>query len=307
MSFERIEAFGWKQCARFWTPQAELIITLDVGPRILSYKTAGTENIFRTFDEQLGSSGELEWTPRGGHRMWIAPETDRTYELDNDPVEYTLEAPDQLRVSAPLRDPWKIRKEMTLHLSSEDSSVRLRHVATNLGSEPATLATWALTVAVPGGRLLIPHPPLRPHGPDTFLPNRSLVLWPYTDLTDGRWTVGKRYLMLRPLPDAPPTKAGLALRPGWIVYLLPNAVFFKIFAYEEGATYPDLGCNFETFSKHGMIELETLGALRTLAPGESTEHSETWHLFGGVQPPDTVDEDILEEWLRPFLTKLGIS
>ena len=48
-----------------------------------------------------------------------------------------------------------------------------------------------------------------------------------------------------------------------------------------GANYPDDGCNFETYTNHEMLEIESLGPLVTLAPGESSAHQERWfqHVF----------------------------
>ena len=39
---------------------AELIITLDVGPRVISYRTTDGANVFKTFEKQLGGTGESE-------------------------------------------------------------------------------------------------------------------------------------------------------------------------------------------------------------------------------------------------------
>ena len=49
---------GWPNNVRLANEHAELIITLDVGPRVISYRTTGGENVFKTFDDQLGGSGE---------------------------------------------------------------------------------------------------------------------------------------------------------------------------------------------------------------------------------------------------------
>jgi hypothetical protein len=49
-----------------------------------------------------------------------------------------------------------------------------------------------------------------------------------------------------------------------------------------GARYPDGGCNFELFTNPEFLELETLGPLVELKPGEMAEHVERWWLFEGV-------------------------
>ena len=52
----------------------ELVIVLDVGPRIMHFGFKGGANVFGELDEQLGKSGEASWMLRGGHRLWVAPE-----------------------------------------------------------------------------------------------------------------------------------------------------------------------------------------------------------------------------------------
>jgi hypothetical protein len=47
-------------------------------------------------------------------------------------------------------------------------------------------------------------------------------------------------------------------------------------------TYPDGGCNFETFTNQTMLEAESLVPLVRLAPNESVEHVEHWELFDGL-------------------------
>jgi len=42
--------------------------------------------------------------------------------------------------------------------------------------------------------------------------------------------------------------------------------------------YPDGGCSFETYVCGAMIEFETLGELKTVAPGKVSEHIENWSL-----------------------------
>jgi hypothetical protein len=201
--------------------------------------------------------------------------------------------------------PAQIRKELVVSLATEDSAVTLQHRLTNEGRNPVTIASWALTIMAPGGSAVIPQPPLGKHGKE-FLPNRVMVPWTYTDLSDSRWKFGQRFFLLTPKDGAPPTKLGLAHRPGWVGWIRQDTLFLKVFAFEEGAPYPDFGCNFETFSQNDFLELESLSPLKTLQPGESVGHTETWRLFTGLSAPDPRDEIALERWLAPFLSRAGI-
>ena len=302
MKIETTEFGGWANCLRIANEHAELIVTLEVGPRIISYQhLPGGKNVLKTNAEELGKSGEDHFVARGGHRFWVAPENDLTYLPDNALVSSEI-LPNGVRL---MNTTGPIKKELTITLAADTSAVTLAHRAINVSAQPVTLATWGITVMEPGGLEIIPRPPLGEH-PRDLLPDRMLVLWPYTDTSDDRWRWGREFITLRQTAHTPPTKLGLRHRMGWVGYLMRSALFIKTVAFEEGATYPDFGCNFETFSNAQMLEMETLSPLRTLAPGESVGHTEAWRLFGSLPEPDSLKETALAEWLAPFLAKIGL-
>src|SRR5216683_2403689 len=83
---DKVEYHGWKNNLCLSNGEAELIITLDVGPRIISYRLVGGKNVFKNYEDQLGKTGEKEWQIRGGHRLWEGPEEmNRNYDTDKGP------------------------------------------------------------------------------------------------------------------------------------------------------------------------------------------------------------------------------
>ena len=86
---EVIEYRGWKNNLRLTNGDAELVVTLDVGPRVISYRLPDGFNVLKNYDSMMGGTGEAEWQIRGGHRFWLAPEDlTRTYFPDNRPVKW---------------------------------------------------------------------------------------------------------------------------------------------------------------------------------------------------------------------------
>jgi len=307
MKLDTVTYHGWARTLRLSNSFAELLVTTDVGPRILSYRTAqGGDNVLKNFDEQMGGAGEADWRIRGGHRLWLAPEDEvLSYHIDNGPVLWNEDpGTGEVLIESLQEAPHRIRKTLGVLLDDNSSRVTLRHTAANEGDYPVTIATWALSVMAPGGLEIIPQPPLGEH-PRDLLPNRGMVLWPYTDLSDPRLTFGTRFWMLRQAEDYLPIKLGLAHREKWIAYVLNDSLFIKTFAYEPNAAYPDGGCNFETFSNTEMLEVESLGPLTTLAPGEATTHFETWHIFPLVEEMQIESEDALAEWLAPYIAQIS--
>lgn len=305
MKYEIISHGGWQRNLLVANDHVELIITLDVGPRIISCKRPGGENVFKNFEGELGQSGEDGFVLRGGHRLWIAPEDEvLTYHSDNHPVDFQVnESTGEIVIDSQQTRSGAITKSLGVNLS--DATVVIRHTARNDGDEPIQIATWGLSVMKPGGVEVIPQPPYGEH-PKNLLPNRVMVLWPYTDLSDPRWSLGKQYFMLRQSDGFPPTKLGLAHGEKWIAYLIEDSLFIKSFDLITGAVYPDGGCNFETFSNSEMLEIESLSPLSILAPGESVSHTERWHVFPIPGEAMIESEEALARWLQPFLNKAGL-
>ena len=50
------------------------------------------------------------------------------------------------------------------------------------------------------------------------------------------------------------------------------------FAAHDDTQYPDKGCNFELYMNRYFTELESLGPVTRLQPGESANHEELWYL-----------------------------
>lgn len=306
MAVAHVSFGGWGNNVLIENGRTELIITLEVGPRIISYRTADCTNVFKTFSAQLGGTGERKWMSRGGHRFWLAPEHPvLSYLPDNSPVEHRIVSDHEVETITPPAEALPIRKMLTVALDPVSSHVTVTHRAENCGDKPVLVATWGLSVMVPGGCEIIPLPPLGEH-PRDLLPNRSLILWPFTDMTDRRWRWGGRFITLRQ-EDAGPTKIGLAHRERWIAYHREDSLFLKTIEFREGATYPDFGCNFETFTNEEMLEVEALGPLVELAPGASTQHTEHWDLFEGASAPPRGDEEAIAWWITPWLERVGLA
>jgi hypothetical protein len=294
---EKVEYKGWKNNLRLSNGQAEVIVTLDVGPRVISFRLEGGKNVFKNYDEQMGQTGEKEWMIRGGHRLWVGPEDlTRTYAPDNGAVQYKELEAGAVRLTPAPDSEYGIQKEIDVALAPDRPHVALVHRITNTGKEAVELAPWTLSVMAPGGVEIIPLPFKKPHpgppknasSPKDYAPNQNMAIWPFFDFKDPRWSFGTSFITLRQDPTKGPTKIGLAHQMKWAGYLNEGNLFIKWIPYEEGKTYPDNGSNFETFSNQDMLEMEALGPVVRLGASESVELKEAWDLRGNV--PDFKDE-----------------
>ena len=60
---------GWDNCIKLENDEIELVITADVGPRIIRFGFKDSQNLFKEFSDQIGTTGGDEWKLYGGHRL----------------------------------------------------------------------------------------------------------------------------------------------------------------------------------------------------------------------------------------------
>lgn len=303
---EKVNYFRQPNCYRLTNGTVEVIVTTDIGPRIIRYGFVGQPNVFAEMPDDVVHTEWGDWKPYGGHRFWHAPEVKpRSYAPDNDPVEVGLDVPNGIRLTQRVEPQTGMQKEITVTLDPEGTGVRVVHKLTNRGVWEVEAAPWALTIVAGGGTTIIPQEPYISHD-EYVLPARPMVLWHYTDLTDPRWTFGKKYIRLRTEETLNyAQKIGVANKQGWMAYLKGGTLFVKRFPFIEGARYPDEGCNCETFTKGTFMEVETVGPLTKLAPGASTEHVERWFLFSNVQPG--ASEATLDAAITPLINQTSLN
>lgn len=297
---ETREFLGWQNCISISNDTVELIVTTDVGPRIIYYGFNCGPNHMKVFDYDAGVTGGNEWRSFGGHRLWHSPEVaPRTYEVENTPCQCVKKA-DGVILKRDADEFSRMEKEIEITLSPKGTTVDIEHRIRNLNAWDIRFAAWALTVVAPGGRLVIPQSVTGP----VFLPNRSISLWTYTRLNDPRVKWLDRYIFLDQDEgikytnekenrrfDLIPFKIGMHVPDGWVGYTNHGQMFVKYFSCDEKAEYPDYGhSSFETYTNYEMLEIETLSPLKTVEPGDHIEHSERWALFDNVRKPESEDE-----------------
>lgn len=291
---------GWPNCYRVSNGDVELIVTSDVGPRIIRFGFPGGQNLFKEYPEQLGKSGEAQFQLRGGHRVWKAPEDPvATWAPDNVAVHVEI-LPDGLTATEPVEPLTGLQKEISVHLAPSGSRVTVTHRITNKSLFPLEFAPWALTMMATGGMAVTGFPP-RGHHPANLEATNPLVMWAYTDLSDPRWKFTKKYLSLRQDPNNPEAqKLGLFNPSTWVAYLLNGEAFVKSITADPKGIYTDFGCSFETFTNNEFLEVETLGPLTKVAVNAFVEHVERWSLHRNVTLSEFTDTE-LDRKLLPLV------
>ncbi len=297
-TIERTSYGGWPNCYRLSNGETELIVTTDVGPRVIRYGFVGGQNLFVEIKDQLGKSGESSWCMRGGHRLWASPEVKPdTYALDNGPVRVTISG-GGIELFQPVEPETGLEKQMVIAYEPS-GKVRVIHRISNRGRHSRRFAPWALSQMAPGGTGIVAFPPRGGHT-EELLPTNPLVMWAYTNFSDKRWTFTNKYLVLRQdAADPSPQKAGLFNADTRAAYLLGSDLFIKRSQAEPNADYPDFQCSFEMFTNGDFLELETLGQLLSIAAEATTEHEETWSLHRDIHLA-VLNEQEIDRVIQPL-------
>lgn len=289
---------GWNNCIMVSDRKIKLVIVTDVGPRIISFGATNGKNMFKEFKESLGSTGGEDWVPYGGHRLWHAPEASpRSYYPDNSEVDYKIEG-NTVILSQKTETTTGIKKEMEITLFEDNSFVEVVHRIINENIWAIEAAPWAITMMAENTRAIIPHEPFQSWN-ENLLPVNSVNLWAYTKMADPRFKWQDKYIQLKQDSSIPSRqKVGVASRQCWIAGANNDDLMIKRFFRFPFAVYPDLGSNIEAYTDEDIIEMETLGSMELIEPGEYLEHTEYWFYFNTMLGED---EDSLDKNLKPLI------
>ena len=261
---------------RLASPHLWLEVLAFAGPRIVRFGLAGDGT------NALAETPGVGWqTPHGryelfgGHRLWFAPEDPDRVAVPDDAGLVIVPEPDGLRLVGRMEPGTGLVRTIAVRLSTTGPTATVRHELANHGSAPIELAPWSITQLPLGGRVILPQRPAAPG--HAVRPNRAFVLWPYTSWDDPRLTLRDGVVVVDAV-GAGDLKVGFFNDAGWVAYERDGATLVRRFRPATGRPHSDLGCNVETYCGSRYLELEILGPLTQLQPGETTELTEHWEL-----------------------------
>ena len=295
---DTVNFFG-QECVSLENKTIQLLISRSVGPRILSLKFTDGENIFAELpDFVVECPGSGTFHSYGGHRLWHAPEElSRTFLPDDSPVDI-CSIENGYRATQNVEAKTGLQKSLEIRLHDDAPRVVITHRLSNHGLWPVTTAPWAITQLKTGGVAILPQSCAETNP----LPNRSLVLWPYTDLSNPNVSFGKNHILLRvDMKENEAFKVGFPNPRGWLAYWWNGTLFVKLAKYEAQSEYFDFGSSSECYCNDQFLELETLASISKIEPGACATHVETWELFKDVDCPRD------EKDIQMLVQKLGLE
>lgn len=301
------------RCVKLDNGTASIIVTLDVGPRIISYCLNGKENMlfedvnrdFHDDSEELREyfGDDKTWYIYGGHRLWSSPESyPHSYVPDNQPVLYDelgeFDGYYGIALHSPVtRTGQQHTTQVWMDGAAGSSKVKICHNITNVSGSIVTLAPWALTVCAAGGVEIFPQST----ADNGLLSNRRNVFWSYSDINDDRFFLGNKYGTLQQVSGAENKfKIGMNNEDGWAAVVNKGQIFLKNFDMNIDGNYPDYGCNFETFTNGLFLECESLGELETLKNYQCVTLNEKWELIECSDTFDRKDENSIDQFVKKY-------
>jgi hypothetical protein len=246
-------------------------------------------NLLYVDDEDAGTVGGDEFKIYGGHRLWHAPEVGpRTHQPENEVIDVT-EHQRGVTLSGTADERTGVRKDIDISLAGDEPVVTVTHTLHNEGLWPIETAPWEITQLDAGAKGVLPIAEREPG----LVPDRSVALWPYTDVADDRIVRSSDAIWVDHDADGDgKLKIGASGGDMWIGGVSHEVLFHKSISYDEDATYPDRGSTIEIYTDENFLEIETLAPFSTVQPGDSLEHTVEWTLIDGV---DTTDRAVLLE------------
>jgi len=288
VTVKKIDYNGWNDCWELSNPVVRLVVVPQIGGRIMEYSIDGDNALWQN-EKELGKVSGADvgrtWRNYGGHKAWNAPQskwrtTDRDYYYDSMPAQIVpLSQPNGgmagVRVvCAPIKHlGYQIVRD--IELSQTTSRVRVTERMRNISDHDISWSVWGVT------QVKVPCWIAFPVNRDSKFEDGWNVLYPpATKLTQIRRVGGIGIMRYNNATENWATDA----MAGWMAYLKGQLAYTKHWATRlVGVTYPDDGCDAAFYtcrsdSFGGYAEMEVMGPVVTLKPGEETTLVEDWFL-----------------------------
>ncbi len=269
--FEEYKHFG--RCLCVTNGFVLLKIPLSFGLRIIYCSVSGRENIFY---EQPADTAYLTapsgWRIFGGHRLWLAPESEKSYYPDNSSIKYDIEE-NEIKLEQDADKYLHIIKYIKICFSEDDPSVlSVTHIVKNNGNKELCAGVWTVSAMAAGAVIEIPFNGTK----EGYAPGRNISLWRDTNLGDSRLKVSSEKISIYHKPLNNYFKIGLWCDEGRAACISNGQKFEKKAEVFKDRDYPDNNVNVEVFQCPQMLEFELLGPLSKIPPGESISFTEQW-------------------------------
>ena len=299
-----VTVLNYENCLELFNESTCVQLGWQVGGRVLQYTYKGKEALYlspeeadwRETDHKTASAGRFDIGPE-----YLVPPRPTLWEQ---PWHYEILGPRAARLTSNPDPSTGVTLIRDFQLAETSSHLECRQTIYNHSKSPKAYCHWSRTFAHHGGIAIIPLTPTLSKLPDGYVmyKGRGLVDFRPSDPMIRRQG---DYLILDGPAKQP--KLGFDSMKGWFTYLMPNDLAFtkRYETFPERLYHDTAGLSISIWypeaSHIPACELEPIGPLERLAPGESASFSEHWELteFPFPKDPSAIDAEAVANRLAP--------
>lgn len=216
---------------------------------------------------------QKNWNPKGWPPYYHLDAAPSTYEIQSDIVNLEGEASSNAGA--------KFDRAVQL----TENTVNLTYTMLNTSSSKVDWGIWSVVQLIQRGMTVIPTPTdnkMWSSGNPEGLP------------VDHDWTIKEKYTFIENTSENAGEKIFSISSAGWSTYATDEQVLCLTYTSDPDAVYPEEEGSTEIYFGQEYIEVEHVGPLEELAPGEKTVLKEKQHL---VKLPSFDSPEEKAEWI----------
>lgn len=282
---------GWADAYRVSNGPVTVSVVPAAGGRVLEFSLDGRQALWvnpalrgKLFPVPSRPTTWENWRNYGGYKLWPAPQSlwPKSVGEGPDPFLDGGAASVELLPRRGLRLTGAPSLDMgllfirELELDAKTGVLTVQQRLRNIGPKPVDWSIWDVTQIPAPAWVFFPANPNSPH-PNGILPLGG---------GQNQWT-NQGGLILTEYKGVS-GKIGADSPAGWMAGVIGDLAYIKRFPPRRAdASYPDKGSTVEVYTSDkslSYIEMEVLGPIVHLEPGEETVYPETWSLARLTQP-----------------------
>ena len=284
--------YGWDRSLLISNGRVEALVVPAVG-RVMQFRFTDRgspiwENT--TLRGRAPDPASAEWANFGGDKTWPAPQADwdqvtpRAWPppvaFDSMPVEASFRR-DTLVLTSPVDPHFGIRTERVISLAHEAPVMTIVTTYEKVTGQPLKVGVWIITQLEDPVGVFVPLA-AKSRFPDGYSRQSG-------DTLPARLQVDRGLLSLVRHPSK---SAKIGLDTDRLLWVGTTQMLLIESPRQPGAEYPDAQCSAEIYTNPdpaAYVELEMLGPLRTLVPGDRLSQTNTYTLLPRTSPDPATD------------------
>ncbi len=283
----RVEAFGYKNCILLENKKVKVILDPNVGGRVLTYELNGKNILFEnpSLNGRIWKKGKPTFEVSAG-RFDIGPEKTTPFRASFfNTWKGEITGLNSAKLTSKKDTILGVQLIREFYLDNKSSHLKCVQHIKNISDTIQNYAHWSRTFAKGGGICLVPL------NPNSRLPKGYAIYQFGTSLIDfnppkeNALRVRDGVLEILDTPKNP--KFVMDSNQGWIAYnSKDDLLFIKTFKADKNVIYGDMMNNQVSiwYYKDEKCEIEPIGPIESILPGEIASFTEDWWLLENKYP-----------------------